>query len=69
MEVPERIAIVETKVDRLEVQSDKQNEVILAIQLADKEQQTNWKLAATVGGLGGSIFVGIILALAGRLIA
>lgn len=63
-----RLAVVETKVDRLEGVVDHHEETLLAVQLAGREQSVNWKLATMLGGLAGSIFVGIVIALAGKLL-
>jgi carbon monoxide dehydrogenase subunit G len=70
MEAPqgERLAIVETKVGRLEGETDKHAEAIVAVQLDNREQRTNWKLAAAVGGGAASLLGGLVLALAEQVI-
>jgi hypothetical protein len=66
MAMPERMAVVETKVERLEGTVERHSDALIQAQLTDAEQKTNWRLAIAVGGLVGSVFVGIVLLIATR---
>jgi hypothetical protein len=63
-EVGERVAVLETQVSILDHDVEALEQQMIEVRLAGQEQKTNWRLAAAVGGLGGSAFISIVVFLA-----